>query len=68
MLYPEEERPLHFGDDTTVVVSEPLTGLPGLWREARAGTALIIDNDIDERAFVPVVPRVRGRPEGQADQ
>jgi len=54
MLYPEDERLLHFGDDTTVVVSEPLTQLPGLWREVRAGTAVIIDQNIDERGFAPI--------------
>jgi predicted glutamine amidotransferase len=54
MLYPESERSLHFGDDTTVVVSEPLTRLPGLWREVPAGTAMVIDGNIDERAFAPV--------------
>jgi predicted glutamine amidotransferase len=56
MLYPETERLLHFGDDTTVVVSEPLAGLPGLWREVPAGTAVIVDDNIVEQAFVPAVP------------
>jgi glutamine amidotransferase len=44
----------HFGDDARVVVSEPLTQLPGMWREVSAGTALIIGADIEERAFQPI--------------
>jgi predicted glutamine amidotransferase len=55
MLYPDNE-PLHFGGDAPVVVSEPLTDLPGLWREVPAGTALIVRKDIEERAFEPVSP------------
>ncbi|HKI38810.1 MAG TPA: class II glutamine amidotransferase, partial [Mycobacterium sp.] len=56
MLYPDNEGPGHFGDDARVVVSEPLTDLPGMWREVPSGTALIIGNDIEERAFQPVSP------------
>jgi hypothetical protein len=37
-----------------VVVSEPLTHLPGVWREVPAGTALIIGEDIEERPFQPI--------------
>jgi predicted glutamine amidotransferase len=55
MLYPDDERE-HFGDDARVVVSEPLTDLPGVWREVPAGTALIIGKDIEERAFRPLRP------------
>ncbi|ORW30497.1 class II glutamine amidotransferase [Mycobacterium paraense] len=54
MLYPAEEAPRHFADDSRVVVSEPLTHLPGMWREVAAGTALIIGRDIEERAFRPM--------------
>ena len=56
MLYPDNERETHFGDFARVVVSEPLTDLPGMWREVPAGTALIIDERIVERAFRPVSP------------
>jgi predicted glutamine amidotransferase len=56
MLYPENERLAHFSDNTRVVVSEPLADLPGLWQEVPAGSALIIDNDINERRFTPVRP------------
>jgi predicted glutamine amidotransferase len=47
---------VHFGDDARVVVSEPLTDLPGLWREVPAGTALIVGEDIEEQAFQPISP------------
>jgi glutamine amidotransferase len=56
MLYPDNDRLVHFGDFARVVVSEPLTHLPGMWREVPAGTALIIDEQIEERAFQPVGP------------
>jgi hypothetical protein len=56
MLYPDDERLEHFGDDARVVVSEPLTHLPGMWREVPAGTALTIGADIEERAFEPINP------------
>src|ERR1700757_4660580 len=45
MLSPDDEPLVHFGDDARVVVSEPLTDLPGLWREVPAGTALIVGED-----------------------
>jgi predicted glutamine amidotransferase len=54
MLYPDNKRLMHFGDDARVVVSEPLTQLPGVWREVPAGTALIIGEDIEERPFQPI--------------
>jgi glutamine amidotransferase len=56
MLYPENERLAHFSDDARVVVSEPLADLLGLWREVPAGTALIIDDTIEQRPFEPVHP------------
>ncbi|MCW2650858.1 MAG: Class glutamine amidotransferase [Mycobacterium sp.] len=56
MLYPENERLAHFSPDARVVVSEPLSDLPGLWREVRAGTALVIGENIEERAFAPTTP------------
>lgn len=56
MLYPHDAGLEHFGDDARVVVCEPLTHLPGMWREVSAGTALIIGEDIEERAFQPITP------------
>ena len=56
MLYPDDEALVHFGDDARVVVSEPLTNLPGAWLEVPAGTALVVDRNIEERAFQPISP------------
>ncbi|OBA70723.1 class II glutamine amidotransferase [Mycobacterium sp. 1554424.7] len=56
MLYPGDEGLKHFADDSRVVVSEPLTQLPGMWREVAAGTALIIGRDVEERSFRPISP------------
>lgn len=53
-LYPDHERLTHFGDEARVVVSEPLTDLPGAWRKIPAGAALIIGEDIEERPFQPI--------------
>jgi predicted glutamine amidotransferase len=57
LLYPEAERLAHFPDDAHVVVSEPLVGLPGVWREVPAGTALVVDRNtgerLDEQPFRP---------------
>jgi predicted glutamine amidotransferase len=55
MLYPDDGVQ-HFGDDARVVVSEPLTDLPGSWREVPAGCALIIGREIEERTFAPLSP------------
>jgi predicted glutamine amidotransferase len=54
MLYPDSERLTHFGNDARVVVSEPLTDLPGVWREVPAGTAVIIGQDVEEQPFQPI--------------
>ena len=56
MLYPENERISHFSDGARAVVSEPLIDLPGIWREVRAGTAVIIGEDIQEHNFRPINP------------
>ena len=56
MLYPDDDGVEHFADDSRVVVSEPLTHLPGMWREVPAGTALIIGREVEERAFRPIGP------------
>ena len=54
MLYPESERLAHFSDDARAVVSEPLTDLPGLWREVPSGSALVIGDVVQERSFAPL--------------
>lgn len=56
MLYPERERLQHFSDIARVVVSEPLVDLPGLWREVPVSTALVIGDEVAERAFTPTPP------------
>lgn len=53
LLYPENERLAHYSDDARVVVSEPLVGLPGLWREVPPGTALTLGREVSERPFRP---------------
>jgi predicted glutamine amidotransferase len=52
-LYPEDERIAHFPGRARVVVSEPLVSLPGLWKEVRPGSALIVGTDVEERTFAP---------------
>ena len=42
LLYPEDERFRHLSDEARAVVSEPLGGLPGVWREVPPSSALII--------------------------
>src|SRR6185295_3703015 len=54
-LYPENERFAHFGADSRVVVSEPLSPLPGVWHEIPAGTALVLGKGQAEQ--VPFRPR-----------
>jgi predicted glutamine amidotransferase len=56
MLYPENERSMHFSDGARAVVSEPLVDLPGMWREVPAGSALVIGDDIEEQGFQPINP------------
>jgi glutamine amidotransferase len=53
-LYPDDERFAMFSDEARVIVSEPLTDLPGVWREVPAGTALIVQPGED--AEVPFSP------------
>lgn len=56
MLYPENERLSHFSDNARAVVSEPLSGLSGLWREVPAGPALVVGDGFEERIFRPIGP------------
>ena len=56
-LYPADQRFAHFGDDARVVVSEPLSALPGLWHEVPPSSALVIQKGPDEeRPFRPGQP------------
>ena len=56
LLYPADERFAHLPEHARVVVSEPLTDLPGLWREVPPATALILGQDLHETAFHPRRP------------
>jgi glutamine amidotransferase len=55
LLYPENERLQHLSDEARAVVSEPLSSLPGLWRDLPPSTALIVQPGADEE--VPFAPR-----------
>jgi predicted glutamine amidotransferase len=56
-LYPAGEQFRHFSGEARVVVSEPLTDLPGLWHEVPAGTALVIQKGPDvTQPFRPQPP------------
>ena len=53
-LYPENERFAHFGADSRVVVSEPLSPLPGVWHEIPAGAAIVVTKGtVDQVPFSP---------------
>jgi predicted glutamine amidotransferase len=53
-LYPDDARLSRVHDDDRVVVSEPMSELPGLWNEIPASTVLIVQPGPDEqRPFHP---------------
>jgi predicted glutamine amidotransferase len=53
-LHPENERLQRLRDEDRVVVSEPLSDLPGLWQEIPESTVLVVQPGADEqRAFTP---------------
>ncbi|HLZ36258.1 MAG TPA: class II glutamine amidotransferase [Mycobacteriales bacterium] len=57
LLYPDDERFWHVGDDARAVVSEPLGDLPGLWHEMPSGSALVVQPGADQEvAFTPRPP------------
>jgi glutamine amidotransferase len=56
-LHPADERFQRFTDEDRVIVSEPLSDLPGLWIEVPEATALIVQRGPDEhRPFRPQAP------------
>jgi glutamine amidotransferase len=58
-LHPDNERFQRLTDEDRIVVSEPLSDLPGVWRAVPEATALIIQPGPDEqRAFQPRVPEL----------
>ena len=56
-LHPDNERLQRMTDEDRIVVSEPVSDLPGAWREVPESTALIIQHGPDEqREFHPLPP------------
>jgi predicted glutamine amidotransferase len=55
-LYPENERFSHLSDDSRLVVSEPLSDLPGVWRKVPTSTSLIVEKTLEEQPFQPRQP------------
>jgi hypothetical protein len=50
-LYPESERFSRLSDDARLVVSEPLSHLPGVWREVPTSSALIVEKTLHQQPF-----------------
>jgi len=56
-LHPGNERFKRMTDEDRVIVSEPVSDLPGVWREVPESTALIVQRGPDEqREFHPRAP------------
>jgi glutamine amidotransferase len=56
-LHPTDARFARFTDEDRVIVSEPLSDLPGLWNEVPESTVLVVQEGADERHdFRPQVP------------
>ena len=56
-LYPDDTRLQRLRDEDRVVISEPMSDLPGLWNEIPPSTVLIVQPGPDEqRPFRPSVP------------
>jgi glutamine amidotransferase len=63
-LHPDDDRFKRFTDEDRVIVSEPLSDLPGLWIEVPEATALIVQRGPDEhRPFRPQAPERRAEAE-----
>ncbi|OHV29753.1 class II glutamine amidotransferase [Parafrankia colletiae] len=56
MLYPEHERLRRIPADARAVLSEPLSELPGVWREIPPSTALVVTDTPHQRPFHPQSP------------
>lgn len=54
-MHPDNPRFAQFSEEDRVVVSEPLSDLPGLWIEVPESTALIVRPGADEQ--VPFSPQ-----------
>jgi predicted glutamine amidotransferase len=55
-LYPESERFSRLSDNARLVVSEPLSQLPGVWHEVAPSSALIVHKTLEHLPFQPRQP------------
>ena len=57
-LHPDNERFAQLSDDDRLVVSEPFSDLPGVWREIPEATAVTVGPGglFEERPFTPSAP------------
>jgi predicted glutamine amidotransferase len=56
-LYPDNARFARLTDEDRLIVSEPLSDLPGVWEEVPESTAIIVQRGADEhRTFSPCTP------------
>ena len=55
-LYPDNPRIQALGADDRVIVSEPFSDLPGLWKEVPEATAVTVRHrgELTERPFRPI--------------
>lgn len=56
-LYPDDRRLARLTDEDRIIVSEPLSDLPGVWLEVPEATAIVVQRGPDERLpFRPQAP------------
>jgi predicted glutamine amidotransferase len=59
-LHPDNERFQRLTDEDRIIVSEPLSDLPGVWIEVPEATALVVQRGPDEHhPFAPTAPAER---------
>jgi glutamine amidotransferase len=64
-LYPDSRRFARLTDEDRIIVSEPLSDLPGVWLEVPESTALIVQRGHDEhRPFRPQAPTAAAGDDG----
>ena len=56
-LHPDESRLAHLDETSRVIVSEPLSDLPGDWLEVPESSALVVDaSGVAQQPFEPIPP------------
>ena len=56
-LYPDDPKVAALDDDAFLLLSEPLTEMPGAWEEVPESTAIIAARgQVEHYPFVPVPP------------